>query len=359
MRAIILFRMLFAVICGSTSAAAQSVFTVDRLTDTGEGEGLVGDLRYCITNATSGEDVIVFTVTGTINLTRGSLPGLDDSVSIQGPGANLLTVRCYLGFRNIFTVGSTATVQISAVTMANCGGRAIYNRGTLTISSSALSANGVIDNYGGAIYNEGILTISDSTLSGNGAAGKNRIAAGGAIYNYGTLTISNSTLSANTVIDYGSGGAIGNEGTLTISNSTLFGNHANDYGGGIVHFSGGMLNLRNTILAGNTAPFGPDLGGSLTTSGYNLIGNTSGGSGYDETDLLDVDPLLGPLQDNGGPTFTHSLLPGSPAIDAGDPDFIGPPDFDQRGDGFPRIVNGIVDIGAFEVQADSPGGRGP
>ena len=63
-----------------------------------------------------------------------------------------------------------------------------------------------------------------------------------------------------------------------------------------------------------------------------------------------TDPLLGPLQDNGGPTFTHALLAGSPAIDAGDPAFVGPPDYDQRGIGFPRVVNGRIDIGAFEVQ---------
>jgi hypothetical protein len=72
-----------------------------------------------------------------------------------------------------------------------------------------------------------------------------------------------------------------------------------------------------------------------------------------ETDLLDVDPKLGPLQDNGGPTQTHALLEGSPAIDAGDN--TDAPEFDQRGEGFPRIdpVTGIIDIGAFEFQSES------
>jgi hypothetical protein len=67
-------------------------------------------------------------------------------------------------------------------------------------------------------------------------------------------------------------------------------------------------------------------------------------------DQLNTDPILGPLQDNGGPTFTHQLLTVSPAIDAGDPNFIPPPGFDQRGPGYDRVVNGRIDIGSFEVQ---------
>src|SRR5262249_41121260 len=93
----------------------------------------------------------------------------------------------------------------------------------------------------------------------------------------------------------------------------------------------------------------PDLSGSVSSQGHDLIGDASGCEGFDPTDLLDLDPLLGPLQDNGGPTLTMSLLPGSPAIDAGDN--TGAPVWDQRGHGFRRIVDGRIDIGAFEVQA--------
>jgi hypothetical protein len=88
--------------------------------------------------------------------------------------------------------------------------------------------------------------------------------------------------------------------------------------------------------------------GPLDSQGHNLFGDTSGGSGFHPTDLLNVDPLLGPLQDNGGPTWTHALLAGSPALDAGDN--TDAPDFDQRGEGFARVVNGTIDIGAFELQ---------
>jgi hypothetical protein len=93
---------------------------------------------------------------------------------------------------------------------------------------------------------------------------------------------------------------------------------------------------------------------SLDSQGHNLIGVGDGGSGFVSTDLVGtsanpIDPKLGPLQDNGGPTFTMALLPGSPAIGAGDP--TDAPMYDQRGPGFPRVVNGKIDIGAFEVQA--------
>jgi hypothetical protein len=95
----------------------------------------------------------------------------------------------------------------------------------------------------------------------------------------------------------------------------------------------------------------PDLQGTLTTSGYNLIGSTSGGSSFAATDLLNVDPKLGPLQDNGGPTQTMALLSGSPALDAGDPSYPpSPTDYDQRGPGFARVAAGRVDVGASEVQ---------
>src|SRR5207253_11493070 len=90
--------------------------------------------------------------------------------------------------------------------------------------------------------------------------------------------------------------------------------------------------------------------GTVTSDGYNL--SSDDGSGYliGPGDQINTDPLLGPLQDNGGPTFTHALLPGSPAIDSGDPKFTPPPFFDQRGAGFDRVVNGRIDKGSFEVQ---------
>jgi hypothetical protein len=79
--------------------------------------------------------------------------------------------------------------------------------------------------------------------------------------------------------------------------------------------------------------------------GHNLIGNTQGGSGFDPTDVLNVDPMLGPLQDNGGSTQTMALLPGSPALNTGDPAQLGVPD--QRG----VVRSGGVNIGAYQASA--------
>jgi hypothetical protein len=117
---------------------------------------------------------------------------------------------------------------------------------------------------------------------------------------------------------------------------------------------GSTLALKDTIVAGNTAFLGPDVYGNLGSQGHNLIGNPQDMTGWVTSDLLHVNPMLGPLADNGGPTPTMALLPGSPAIDAGNN--AGAPMWDQRGAPFRRIVNGVIDIGAYEVQARGHGG---
>src|SRR5262249_13967341 len=263
-----------------------SVCLVDRLTDLGEGKGFVGDLRYCI-EQTQDKDSIQFAVKGTINLTR-ALPDLTRSISIEGPGADLLTVQ-----QRRIPVSSTATVSISGLTLSN--GSGITNLGgTLTISNSTISRNGSYFG-GGGIFNSGTLTVSNSTISRNWGG-----ELGGGIDNQGTLTINNSTISENWVFlpgVPGYGGGIYNSGTPTISNSPLRSNFVDcdDYyecfgfslGGGIFNsigatvsltnstisrnsawrgfgggiYSGGTLNARNTIIAGNT----DDLDGKLTS----------------------------------------------------------------------------------------------
>ena len=157
------------------------------------------------------------------------------------------------------------------------------------------------------------------------------------------LALDHSTLTAN--LARASEGGVGGSG----SQPGMPGDPGQGDGGGI-HKNAGNLQSRNTVIAQNVASAdrAPDVSGDLGSQGYNLIGDSTGGSGFAKSDLLDLDPLLGPLQDNGGPTLTHALLKGSPVIDAGDN--ADAPDYDQRGEGYPRIVGGRIDIGSFEVQ---------
>ena len=285
----------------------------------------------------------------------------------------------------------------NAATYGGSRGGAIFNEGsegtaTVTISNSVLSGNSS-SNKGGAIYSTGTdgsetLEINNSTLSGNSTGGSgggisidalgfsardmltinnstlngNSANTGGGISNsadglaFTTVTISNSTLSGNSAS--GAGGGISNGGphgreTLIINNSTLSGNSAS-IGGGIVNadsWGGANLTIGNTILKTGASGENIYVDGPVTSLGYNLSSDDAGGALTGIGDQINTDPMLGPLQDNGGPTFTHALLTGSPAIDSGNPSFIPPPDYDQRGPGFQRVVRGRIDVGAFEAQA--------
>jgi hypothetical protein len=187
------------------------------------------------------------------------------------------------------------------------------------------------------------VTIVNSTISGNSAGDS-----GGGI-NASFLTIMNSTISGNAA-SYSGGGI--DAGGVVITNSTISGNSAGS-GGGIYHYVGN-LEISDTIL--NAGASGENIfnnGGTVTSHGYNISSDDGGGYLTGLGDQINTDPLLGPLQDNGGPTFTHALLPGSPAIDAGDPNFTPPPFHDQRGLCFYRVFNGRIDVGSFEWQPPS------
>jgi hypothetical protein len=243
-------------------------------------------------------------------------------------------------------------------------GGGIYNRDTLLITDSTIENNQAYSDFdfglGGGIHNDpgGRLTLKHSTIARNLAYGWSSAGGGISTRAPANVTISNSTIAENRtdgIYPYG-GGVWAYQAALNISHSTIAENGASGvhgHGGGIFT-RGDSTHLYHTILASNRSRGGlsNDLEGPLAASTYNLIGNPTGGSGFNrDTDLLGIDPNLGPLQDNGGPTLTMALLPGSPAIDAGDPNPVDPPTWDQRGPGFPRIVNGRLDIGAFEVQA--------
>jgi HYR domain len=250
----------------------------------------------------------------------------------------------------------------------------ISNSGTLDVaycsvySNTAHSSNGA---FGGGIGNSGKLTVRNSAVYGNAANGAPDFqtgvgGAGGGIFNSsrgaggGVAKVINSTVSGNSatgVLAYG--GGIDNESgtTLTLINTTVAANSVSgdqSTGGGVRN--GATAKAGNTIIAGNTAPASPDCDGGFMSLGYNLIGNSAGCSGFTQAgDQLDKNARLGPLTDNGGPTQTHALMCNSPAIDAGSNalanDANGNPlFFDQRGKGFDRLLDGTVDIGAFESQ---------
>jgi uncharacterized repeat protein (TIGR01451 family) len=200
---------------------------------------------------------------------------------------------------------------------------------------------------------------------------------GGAVFNhYGTLTVTNCTFSGNRASGgdgcsggSGYGGAVFNlDGRVLIQNSTLVSNSL-QYGTGIWgagQAAGGALysrqqdgapsvTLRNTILANtalsSTNDFSMSGSHAAVLGGYNLVENDGGQlSGLV---VSTADPRLRPLQNNGGVgMWTHALLTGSPAINTGDPGFTAPPEYDQRGAGYPRVVGGRVDIGAYEAPLD-------
>ncbi len=337
----------------------RTLLSVDVVTNTNSSGP--GSLLSTIGAASPG-DTITFAsdVTGTITVPSSADAGffISENLDIQGPGADSLTISGN-GEYGVFEINTGVTATIAGLTLANGNsdstGGAIYSAGTLTINSCTFSDNfglagGAICDNSGGYSTDGMLTINNSTFSNNSGA------VGGAIYIAGaTVTVNNSTFADNSTLPARNGGSFGGAifnygGTLTVTDSTLSGNSAAAEGGGIDNTSGpfnapATLILANTIIAGNTAPAGPDVSGSVTSLGSNLIGNSSGGSGFAATDLVNVSPLLGPLQNNGGPTETMALLPGSPAIDSGS-NYLIPAGIttDQRGE--PREVNG-VDIGAF------------
>ncbi len=252
-------------------------------------------------------------------------------------------------------------------------GGGIYNAGSMQIDRTTVSDNFVGGAFsqqtslGGGICNSGTLDIVNSAITGNAASGSLKSGGiGGGIFNGGTLAITNSTISGNlaggTGVFPGDGGGITNgSGNILIQNSTINGNTASGPSGsgfgGNVFIAEGTLEIGNTILnagtGGNILIFGNQ--GTIISDGYNLSSDNAAGYLSAAGDQINTDPRLGPLQDNGGATFTHSLLADSPAIDAGKPNYrpnnFQPLIYDQRGFAFDRVKNGRSDIGAFEVQA--------
>ena len=384
------------------SAQAAATFAVDRTGDpdpaTAKACTTAPDdcsLRGAIVaaNAATGADAITVPA-GTYILTRGgnfedaaSTGDLDvtESLTITGAGARTTSVAAGAApfqdrlFDN--RPGVQTTITGLTITGGNVGGYeggGVRNHGDLTldgvvvegntagqsggISSQdgdltldgvAVKGNTTTDDLGGGIYSKnGTLNITDSTVSGNAS----KTYAGGVIQEGGTANITNTTISGNKAALSG-GGLFAWKATMNVRNSTIASNEAGGPGGGIMTAEpGSAVVLKNTIVAGNPlvncADFG-QLGGVIFSQGNNLSSDNSCGF-TQSTDKQNTNPLLGPLQNNGGPTDTRAILAASPAIDAGGAGAC--PSRDQRGvarkdgDGDGTV---ICDIGAFEAPTNT------
>ena len=249
-------------------------------------------------------------------------------------------------------------------------GGGIYNGfgGQLILTNSTVRDNSANGSYGGSgsgggVYNSGQATLTNCTVSGNittvgessGDPGVDPGGGGGIASVGGTLVVSESTISGNNTGGNGGGvlildpsaGEISPGPAGSITNSTI----AQNAGGGLYLDTPRSFTIKNTILAGNLvdalgkANYVQGTHGPITSLGHNLSSDASAATVFAAAgDLNNVDAKLGPLADNGGPTFTRALLAGSPAINAGDP--AGAPATDQRG--FPRVQGATIDIGAYE-----------
>jgi CSLREA domain-containing protein len=333
------------------------------------------DVGGCVGVGVYGADTIVLGATlslpATMTLTdpAGALTVTSD-VTITGPGATQLAIDGNHTTR-VFSI-SSGQVMMSDLTIqhGNSGrGAGIMNElgGTLTLTNSTLSGNSAFGHppvpvsegggsrgLGGGIANTGTLTLHNCTLRDNSAT-DGWPGAGGGIYNDHIATLTNSTLSGNSA---GEGGGIYNAGdasTLTLTNCTLTGNSASSglgYGGGIAAY--GSTTLSNTIVA-NSASGGDCAGAGINDDGHNLIEDATSSCGLTNGvngNIVGVDPLLGPLANNGGPTQTIALLLGSQVINAGDSAVCTNPPVngvDQRGYARPGSGHTQCSIGAYEA----------
>ncbi|HUU63503.1 MAG TPA: right-handed parallel beta-helix repeat-containing protein [Dehalococcoidia bacterium] len=385
--ALVLVFSLAAALIPAGPVMAQPPYYVSTTGSDTTGDGSAGNpwgnISYAVGQAASGT---------TIHVAAGQYNEHDitinKSLTIQGAGEGG-TIVDGNALSRVFHINGSYTVDMSGITIRNgnmsgYGGGLYNNNGKVTITNCTVSENDA-DDSGGIFNLSGNMTITNCTISGN-----NALNWGGGIFNAsGNMTITNCTISGNSAATWG-GGILNSSGNMTITNCTVSGNKVDDDGGGIYNTSSGNVTLTNCTVSGNTAS-GDGGGiwnetGDVTLTNCTISGNTADSGGgvisyvsinitctivYGNTVVNDgsniygpytdigsesivgsPDPLLGPLQNNGGPTETHALMIGSPAIDACVTSCT--VNTDQRG--LPRPVDGdldgtyFCDVGAYEKQ---------
>ncbi len=339
-----------------TNIEAPSL-VVDTVLDDADGADGRNSLREAIADAAllPGPQTITFdpadfgTTPRTITLTLGALTLTDTAtITISGPGANLLTVSGN-DASQVFEI-EDGSAAISGLTVnggqGDRGGGLLNQGGTLSLTGVTISGNTAFDQGGGlATQFNGTTTLTDCTISGNSAG----LAGGGLanLYN-GAATLTDCTVSDNEAPT--GGGLAGLSGALALAACTVSGNSAGQQSGGLYVSPGATMALTDTIVAGNAAG---DIRGALATgSANNLVGDGSGLTGISDgnqgnqvgTSETAINPLLAPLGNYSGPTQTMALLPGSPAIGGGTT--VVAAATDERGE----QRTDPVDIGAFQSQ---------
>jgi hypothetical protein len=330
----------------TTSAPTVNTTTLDAL----------GRDRVVFLTGGSGVNVTLENLTVRGGSANGVGGGIYDNVTLTLSNAIVRdNVSNYSWGGGVYVETGHATVsggQILSNTAKVGGGVYVQSGSAVAVSRAQILSNTANIGGGGVYVNVGALRVTDSTVSGNTGSWWG----GGIVNNGSALTLTNSTLSGNQAISstYG-GGAIDQTGGATIvNNSTIVSNTAVNAARSGIWLESGTLTIGNSIVAHNGVTNNVAIsGGTFTSLGYNLT-NSGAGTPFTATgDLINTNPLLGSLQNNGGSTWTHALLPGSPAIDRipfgvnGCGTTI---TADQRGQPRPGTFTRLCDIGAYEAQ---------